>query len=769
MADQPFLASNSFNGDGTTVVWEFSFEGLDPGAGPTAKPYIDSADVHAELITGEGDAQVTVQTPYLFESLNSIRVEPAVPLGTVLRIYRETENRFPLVNYQDLQSVGASDLDLANRQAVYIVQEARDAARGAGNVSAETLALAAGSAQAAEDSAAAAQESAEQFEAYREANNVRFMANGFVPLGDYTSGLEFTTYNQYMARDGFFYRPAPSSIPFTTTGTWVGGDEDLFNLFSADDVLRQDLADAVDPEKGVTLVGGALRSVASISELRGFPGDTDGRTISLTGWYEEEPGLGAGTFYWDASSTAVDDGGLVIAVTGVVTGRWRRVYPHTSMARHVVNAAWFGVSESLSDNGSLLNSLMANTDIEGVDVHSGSFNIITPVVIPSYIKHFKGVGKRLTKFVQDAADAPANVISSSNGLEYADYGDFEVSLKISTTGNEVSTALRMLGARRTRISNIHVEVVGHTDELYSGVGVILDMQAVANAYTNHVEGVSVIGTTVGIWSKGPLTSSVFTRNHLKCLSTMRFSREAVQAGTTPIVGNQIFANLLQAHSSATFGMGNGIDWGYGDGALGFTFAFSNQMWGNYIERFEHGIIFRSGAKNNEVGSQEWDSPTNKVTDLNTSLDGYSGLDAQAFHIALRDVFFKAEKTGMLIASKPGTTFWHNGVNKTHDLAVSTSITCSDARRIVLNPNGANRTGVVLDTTNCEEGQILILYTTDTTYFISLSATNLLLNNTTSVVMGNEAAGRARRMEFELVINEVGAKRWMETSRNVKPA
>lgn len=92
-------------------------------------------------------------------------------------------------------------------------------------------------------------------QAGREAEFQQFLVDsGFVSLGNYTAGLNFTAYNQYMARDGFFYRPAPSTVPFTTTGTWVGGDEDLFVLLSADDVLRQDLSDDTDLAKGDALL-----------------------------------------------------------------------------------------------------------------------------------------------------------------------------------------------------------------------------------------------------------------------------------------------------------------------------------------------------------------------------------------------------------------------------------------------------------------------------------------------------------------------------------
>ena len=116
-------------------------------------------------------------------------------------------------------------------------------------------------------------------QAGRETEFQQFLTDsGFVSLGNYAAGLNFTLYNQYMARNGFFYRPAPSSIPFTTTGTWVGGDENLFNLFSADDVLRQDLANATDP-----LLGAGLSGFASLlSYAQGTVGARLSKYITVT-------------------------------------------------------------------------------------------------------------------------------------------------------------------------------------------------------------------------------------------------------------------------------------------------------------------------------------------------------------------------------------------------------------------------------------------------------------------------------------------------------
>lgn len=88
----------------------------------------------------------------------------------------------------------------------------------------------------------------------REAQFQAFLAaSGFSFIGDYGPGLNFTNRNQYMLRDGYAYRLAPSTtVPYTTTGNWAL-ESGNFVLFSQDDVLRQDLAE----NTGATLVSTA--------------------------------------------------------------------------------------------------------------------------------------------------------------------------------------------------------------------------------------------------------------------------------------------------------------------------------------------------------------------------------------------------------------------------------------------------------------------------------------------------------------------------------
>ena len=125
-----YLATNVFIGDGVKTFFDFSFAGVSPDADSGTTPYLYAVDVKAtELyIDIEGNAQ---------EAERIVTIDPALPLranivglpvvaGRQIKIYRSTEIRFPLVDYRDQQSVSEFDLDLANRQAIFVAQEARD-------------------------------------------------------------------------------------------------------------------------------------------------------------------------------------------------------------------------------------------------------------------------------------------------------------------------------------------------------------------------------------------------------------------------------------------------------------------------------------------------------------------------------------------------------------------------------------------------------------------------------------------------------------------
>lgn len=135
----------------------------------------------------------------------------------------------------------------------------------------------------------AAQFAADQ--ASREMEFNEFLTDSaYVPMGNYSAGLQFDRYNQYVAYGGNFYTPAPGSLPFTTSGTWEGADDELFVLFNQDTALRQELggtggASIVRTASGAT-VEEALKNVGNwispfaFGAVGGFQGD-DTLSVSM--------------------------------------------------------------------------------------------------------------------------------------------------------------------------------------------------------------------------------------------------------------------------------------------------------------------------------------------------------------------------------------------------------------------------------------------------------------------------------------------------------
>lgn len=139
MAD--YLSINEFPGDGTIMQIEVQFAGNNPDVGSGAVPYFKPEDVKAQFFT-----PATATTPQIVEDKplgyvgpnTFITLEP-VPTGKILRVYRETEDRFSLVNFVALQNVTERDLDALARQTVFLVEEAKDAAQFAIDTAREAI------------------------------------------------------------------------------------------------------------------------------------------------------------------------------------------------------------------------------------------------------------------------------------------------------------------------------------------------------------------------------------------------------------------------------------------------------------------------------------------------------------------------------------------------------------------------------------------------------------------------------------------------------
>lgn len=123
------------------------------------------------------------------------------------------------------------------------------------------------------------------------------------------------------------------------------------------------------------------RRIDSIAALRAFSGRQTGDQAHVTSYYSGWAALtsgpsGGGRFVWDAASTATDDGGSVIAVTGVATGRWKRIFDNGA-----ITFADFGAKggDGTADDTATIKSALRYADGREVNASSGVYRITQSV------------------------------------------------------------------------------------------------------------------------------------------------------------------------------------------------------------------------------------------------------------------------------------------------------------------------------------------------------------------------------------------------------
>lgn len=111
------------------------------------------------------------------------------------------------------------------------------------------------------------------------------------------------------------------------------------------DEIKQDSVDASVAAVNALTFATSLH-IDNIAALRLFPG---GETTSIyLDCHTTNGDGGHGRFRWDATSTAADDNGVTIAVTGVAQGRWVRQFDGP-----YINVRWWGIHANLIDDDSV--------------------------------------------------------------------------------------------------------------------------------------------------------------------------------------------------------------------------------------------------------------------------------------------------------------------------------------------------------------------------------------------------------------------------------
>lgn len=126
-----FYATNNFTGDGTTVNWNINF----------ADGYIDTTNVEARYLDNTGSY---VDIAISSVAGNVVTISPAVANGQEFQIYRDTEKRFPLVDFSDGAILNETNLDTLATQAVMVSAEAFDQSNNGVRIAGDALTISQG-------------------------------------------------------------------------------------------------------------------------------------------------------------------------------------------------------------------------------------------------------------------------------------------------------------------------------------------------------------------------------------------------------------------------------------------------------------------------------------------------------------------------------------------------------------------------------------------------------------------------------------------------
>jgi len=283
------------------------------------------------------------------------------------------------------------------------------------------------------------------------------------------------------------------------------------------------------------LIGSTITSIAalkaiSVTEL------SNNEEVYVLGYYTPGDG-GGGPFYWNSTSTATDNGGSVIQVTGVATGRWVRLTT-------VYTPEMFGAkADGSTDDTTAVQALITFAENFGVvgtavDFTQGkkykcSFSLTSPnSTNPSTAATGMQIRGNKCTLIGRAADnniikvnPPASPLSYCNGLDISGFD-----LDMTAMANAASTAGILW--QRSYGSKLHdIHVIG---EPASGFG--LDIEH--NCYTSLFENINC--TNIKVQGNTPVDATS-TLTFLNC-NLFRYTMDAVFS--INVIGGAMESNSL---------------------------------------------------------------------------------------------------------------------------------------------------------------------------------------------------------------------------------
>lgn len=331
----------------------------------------------------------------------------------------------------------------------------------------------------------------------------------------YAPGISITRTTQTVLYNGELYRPKAAALPFVTT-TFAA--DELKWSSNGDNSLRQELATRA---KGANMVWGSLRAVdsfASLTTAGKFDGDQVYVKSYYAGWAATIAGAtGGGPLAWNASSTAIADGGSVFAVAGVTTGRWMRLEFKDALDFGCIGD---GVFDNLARAIAYGKWAYSRGTVRKVIFPPGIFKMSDGFILDlmpfslDQFEHrfgFEGAGVEITKFVFSGGARLIGFDFQTIGGTQTDIRRFDISgFTITDTryaggiSFSPATALHFVGAPDSRFHDIFV--VGCNEGMYGQAVFGAHITNVKTKYTRR--GITLNGDAVAGFSNTDTVSPV---------------------------------------------------------------------------------------------------------------------------------------------------------------------------------------------------------------------------------------------------------------------
>jgi hypothetical protein len=204
--------------------------------------------------------------------------------------------------------------------------------------------------------------------------------------------------------------------------------------------------------------------VNNIAALKLLLAAKENQSINLLGYYNPGDG-GGGLFYWDSASTDADNNATVIQVSGITTGRWKRLIADS------IHFKWFGaLADGIADDSVFVQNAIDyassnNIKITGSnkDVYLCSFNLKSNLHIDSI-----GIFKKILGQNQFNAPGNNNDVVQNVRIENTTF-DYD-SITTGIIAN-IQVSLQNFTINNCRFVNINTEQSFFT-VLSSGTGIV---------------------------------------------------------------------------------------------------------------------------------------------------------------------------------------------------------------------------------------------------------------------------------------------------------